>query len=93
LDGYTEPNCLAHRAESAAWLGSQASDNLREIKFLHKEVLGESVGQRGGKPKSGPTRSVKGVSSGANAPKRQRRASFIGAPSDVERVVEAGLIG
>jgi DNA polymerase gamma 1 len=94
LEGYTEPNCLAHRAESAAWLGSQASDNLREIKFLHKEVLGESVGQRGGKPESGPTRSVKGVSSGANAPKRKLgRVSSIGAPSDVERLVEAGLIG
>ena len=77
LDGYMEPNCLAHRAESAAWLGAQAADNLKEIRFCHKEASGEPVGQRGG----------------TDAPKRKpRRANSVGAPSDVQRLVEAGFI-
>ena len=93
LDGYTEPNCLVHRADSAAWLRAQATDNLREIKFLYKGVSGESAGQRGGKSISGSTNSVKGKSSGADAPKRRpHRVNLVGAPSGVEKLVEAGLI-
>jgi len=77
LDGYVEPNCLAHRAESAAWLGAQAADNLKEIRFCHKEASGEPVGQRGV----------------ADALKRKpRRANSVGAPSDLQRLVEAGVI-
>lgn len=80
LDGYMEPNCLVHRANSTAWLGAQAADSLKAIKFLDKE---ESGGQRGGR----------GKSFGADAPKRKpRRVSPVGAPSDVELLIEAGLI-
>ena len=80
LDGYVEPNCLAHRANSTAWLGAQAADSLKGIRFLDK---GGSGGQRGGRSKS----------LGADAPKRNsRRVSSVGAPSEVERLVEAGLI-
>ena len=82
LDGYVEPNCLAHRADSAAWLGAQAADNLKEVKFCYKEASGEPVGQRGRRAIFGPT--------GTDAPKRKRS---LGASSDVERLVEAGLMG
>jgi len=87
LDGYVEPNCLAHRAESAAWLGAQAADNLKEIRFCHKEASGERVGRRGG----GSAKSAKGKSSGTDT-RKPRRARSLGAPCDVERLVEAGLI-
>ena len=91
LDGYAEPNCLAHRADSAAWLKAQATDDLREIKFLHKELSGsESVGPGRGKGISGSTKSARGKSSGTDAPKR--RVTSIGAPSDLGRLGEAGLI-
>ena len=85
LDGYVEPNCLAHRAGSAAWLGAQAADNLKEIKFCHKEASGERVGRRGS------AKSAKDKSSGTSA-RKPRRARSLGAPCDVERLVEAGLI-
>ena len=92
LDGYMKPNCLAHRADSAAWLDAQASDDLPHIKFLHKEYSGEPVGQRGGKSKSGSTMSAKDKLRAADAPKRElRRASPVGAPSEVERLVDAGF--
>lgn len=85
LDGYVEPNYLAHRADSAAWLGAQAADNLKEIKFCHKEASGERVGRRGS------AKSTKGKSSGTGA-RKPRRARSLGAACDVERLVEAGLI-
>ncbi|KAI0667216.1 gamma DNA-directed DNA polymerase [Trametes maxima] len=34
LFGYSPPDCLAHRAQSAAWLRAQATDDLDEIKTL-----------------------------------------------------------
>ena len=81
LDGYMEPNCSVHRARSTAWLVAQAADSLRAIKFHDRVAPG---GQRGGR----------GKSSGADAPRRKpRRASSLGAPSDVEQLVEAGVIG
>ena len=93
LDGYTEPNCLAHRADSAAWLSAQASDDLQYIKFLHKEASREPVGRRGGRSRSGSTKSAKDKSWVADAPKRQlHRTSPIGASSEVEELVEAGLM-
>ena len=80
LDGYVEPDCLMHRAGSTAWLAAQAVSNLREIKSYDKWEFG---GQRGGRVKS----------SGVDAPKRKsRRVSSVGAPTDVERLVEAGII-
>lgn len=80
LDGYVEPNCLVHRANSTAWLGAQAADNLKGIRFLDKA---ESGGQRG----------RRGKSLGSDAPKRKPgQVSSVGAPRDVERLVEAGLI-
>ncbi|KAF9652778.1 hypothetical protein BDM02DRAFT_3108903 [Thelephora ganbajun] len=89
LDGYVEPNCLAHRADSAAWLRAQAADDLKEIKFLHKAVSGEPVGQRGGT--SG--KSARGKSSGADAPNHKPRwVNSVGAPSEVEQLVEAEMI-
>lgn len=93
LDGYVKPNCLAHRAGSAAWLKAQAVDNLREIKFYHKEVSGEPTGQRGRKSKSGSAKSVTGRSSGTGTPTREpRRVNSVGALFEVEQLVEAGLI-
>ena len=90
LDGYAEPNCLVHRADSAAWLKAQATDDLREIKFLHRGASGEPVGQRGGKFKSGSKKSVEGKSSRTDAPKDSaRRLASLGAPSDLDRLVES----
>ena len=79
LDGYVEPNCLAHRADSAAWLDAQTADNLKTIRHLHKRESGEPAGQRGGK------------SSRVQGRKPCRDVS-VGAPSDIERLVEAGEI-
>ena len=79
LDGYVEPNCMVHRANSTAWLNAQVADSLKAIGFFDRE----GSGQRGGR----------GKSSSADAPRRKsRRASSLGAPSDVEQLVESGLI-
>lgn len=80
LDAYVEPNYLMHRAKSTAWLGAQAADNLKGIRFLDKEGSG---GQRGGR----------GKPLGTDAPKRKPgQVNSVGASSEVERLIEAGLI-
>ena len=81
LGGFEDANCLVHRAKSTAWLSAQTVDNLKSIRFLDRtEPAG---GQRGGRDKS----------LGTDAPKRKsRRVSSVGAPTDVELLVEAGLI-
>ncbi|TCD69541.1 DNA-directed DNA polymerase gamma mip1 [Steccherinum ochraceum] len=53
-EGYQEPNCLTHRASSAAWLRAQATSDFAEIKHLAQQSMGEKVvggigAQRGGK--------------------------------------------
>lgn len=91
LHGYAEPNCLAHRAESAAWLKAQAVSNLADVRFYHKEASVDFVERRGRKPESVLTRLAKLL--GTNAPKHELgQARSVGAPSDVRRLVEAGLI-
>jgi DNA polymerase gamma 1 len=86
LYGYVEPNCLAHRAESAAWLKAQAVSNLADVRFYHKEASRDSAGRRGRKSIFGSTKSL-GTGHGGLG-----RIRPIGALSEVQRLVEAGLI-
>ncbi|CDO71037.1 hypothetical protein BN946_scf184844.g41 [Trametes cinnabarina] len=41
LFGYSPPDCLAHRAQSAAWLRAQATSDLDEIRKLAQTYKGE----------------------------------------------------
>ena len=41
--GYTPPDCLRHRAESAAWLRAQATNSFAEVKYLAQQVSGVKV--------------------------------------------------
>jgi DNA polymerase gamma 1 len=40
LEGYQEPNCLVHRAKSAAFLRAQATTEIDEVKYLAQQVSG-----------------------------------------------------
>jgi len=53
LDGYREPNCLMHRADSAAFLRAQATTEFAEVKHLAEKAYGQRfVGGVGGGPSS-----------------------------------------
>ncbi|KAG2067134.1 hypothetical protein BDR04DRAFT_1159428 [Suillus decipiens] len=43
---YEPPNCLIHRAESAAWLRAQATSEFPEIKHLAQQTSGQRPGDR-----------------------------------------------
>lgn len=65
LVGYRQPNCLAHRADSAAWLRAQASSEIEEIRQLAKNYKTQpsavrKKSTRGRKPSS-PLNSLKKV--------------------------------
>ncbi|KAL1740360.1 DNA polymerase family A-domain-containing protein [Schizophyllum fasciatum] len=60
LEGYKEPNCLTHRAQSAAFLQAQATSEFNEIKRLAKEVYGTKFeGGIGEQPGQGKRRGRK----------------------------------
>ena len=40
LEGYREPDCLVHRAKSAAFLRAQATTEIDEVKYLSQQVSG-----------------------------------------------------
>ncbi|KZT69109.1 hypothetical protein DAEQUDRAFT_811569 [Daedalea quercina L-15889] len=67
LVGYRQPNCLVHRADSAAWLQAQASSEIEEIKQLamdpkrHKTAIQKRRPGRPNKPKVGGLASLKKV--------------------------------
>lgn len=55
LDGYVAPNCLAHRADSAAFLRAQATNDFGEVKGLAQKVYGKKFAGglgSGGKPRA-----------------------------------------
>ncbi|KAL4247568.1 DNA polymerase type-A family protein [Abortiporus biennis] len=53
IDGYKQPECLVHRADSAAWLRAQATSDFAEIKHLAQKVTGKKyVGGIGGRQRS-----------------------------------------
>ncbi|EPQ51697.1 hypothetical protein GLOTRDRAFT_48389 [Gloeophyllum trabeum ATCC 11539] len=77
LDGYQEPDCLVHRASSAAWLRAQATTELSEIKLLsraHKQL------STGGQP------AAKG-----NTRRRKKKAVADDANVDWSNVVEEAI--
>jgi len=39
-EGYQEPDCLVHRAKSAAFLRAQATTEIEEVKYLAQQVSG-----------------------------------------------------
>jgi DNA polymerase gamma 1 len=43
LVGYMDPDCLHHRADSAAWLRAQATNSFAEVKYLAQEATGIKV--------------------------------------------------
>lgn len=53
LAGFADPDCLAHRAESAAFLRAQATTDFGEVKGLAQTVYGKKFagGLGGGKPR------------------------------------------
>ena len=65
LIGYRQPNCLVHRADSAAWLRAQASSEIEEIKQLaknYKAQPGTAPKKRAGKKRTtSPLNSLKKV--------------------------------
>jgi DNA polymerase gamma 1 len=42
LVGYEPPDCMRHRADSAAWLRAQATNSFAEVKYLAQEASGVS---------------------------------------------------
>ena len=40
LTGYEPPDCMRHRADSAAWLRAQATNSFAEVKYLAQEASG-----------------------------------------------------
>lgn len=55
-EGYAPPDCLAHRAVSAAWLRAQVTDDYAEIKHLHRQVSKKAQGAGSSQGKSGRPR-------------------------------------
>ncbi|KAF7800115.1 hypothetical protein EIP86_011360 [Pleurotus ostreatoroseus] len=43
LAGYNQPNCLVHRADNAAWLRAQVTNDFAEIKHLSQQLSGKKV--------------------------------------------------
>lgn len=52
LQGYKQPDCLVHRAKSAAWLKAQASTDFGEVKGLAEQVSGKKYADVVNKKKS-----------------------------------------
>ena len=51
LDGYEEPDCMVHRAKTAAFLKAQAAQDFGEVKGLAQKVHGVKFeGEIGGRP-------------------------------------------
>ncbi|GLB35454.1 putative DNA polymerase A domain [Lyophyllum shimeji] len=67
LEGYTPPNCLTHRAASAAFLRAQATSDFGEVKGLAQKVSGKKFsggvggGKRGNARKHAPVGNGEGV--------------------------------
>ncbi|KAG6918026.1 hypothetical protein DXG01_016878 [Tephrocybe rancida] len=67
LEGYSPPDCLAHRADSAAFLRAQATSDFGEVKGLAQKASGKKIsggigGGRGkgkGSAQGGKTKGVK----------------------------------
>ncbi|CAA7264671.1 unnamed protein product [Cyclocybe aegerita] len=51
LVGYTQPDCLSHRANNAAWLQAQATTDFGEVKGLAQQVYGKQFTGNATKPK------------------------------------------
>jgi len=68
LVGYTLPDCLRHRADSAAWLRAQATDSFAEIKHLAQEASGARIEGDVGRGRARITRRRGGGVEAAPAP-------------------------
>ncbi|KAL0960736.1 hypothetical protein HGRIS_005759 [Hohenbuehelia grisea] len=85
LAGYTEPDCLTHRAPHAAFLQAQATSDFEEIKHLARMVTKQEFkGGIGGGPKKRRQRTVAPLGNGENADwtaqaaeEEMRRAHFL----------------
>lgn len=68
-EGYTEPDCLRHRAKSTAWLRAQATSEFSEIKLLAQQATGQKFrGGIGGGPRGGRGGRGKPASTAAEQP-------------------------
>ncbi|KAJ3558944.1 hypothetical protein NM688_g630 [Phlebia brevispora] len=47
LEGYRKPDCLVHRANSAAWLRAQVTDDFAEVVHLAQKESGQKISMRG----------------------------------------------
>jgi DNA polymerase gamma 1 len=73
LAGYTPPDCLRHRAESATWLRAQATNSFAEVKYLAQQETGvKFVGDVG---RGGRSRTTERGRNGAAPPEPDEHAS------------------
>ena len=67
LDGYEEPDCMVHRAKTAAFLKAQAAQDFGEVKGLAQKVHGVKFeGEIGGRPGANGKKGRKGKGKGSN---------------------------
>ena len=73
LQNYEPPDCMRHRAKSAAWLRAQATNSFAEVKYLAQEASGVRVEGDVGRGRGG----------GARARGRWREAGEVHEPETV----------
>lgn len=70
LEGYQEPNCIAHRAAGAAFLRAQATTDFAEVKYLAQHASGKKfeggIGRMKGTKKPGMRKKSLGDGSGVD---------------------------
>ncbi len=71
LKGYIEPDCLAHRASSPAWLRAQVTSEFAEVKLLAQRASGNTFPHKVGGPRA--KRNV-----GHNRPKASSKKAKMG---------------
>ena len=75
--GYQAPDCMVHRAQSAAWLRAQATDDFAEIKLMAKRESGQTY--KGG---IGYGKKSRGAAKGA-------RRMGVGSDDDLDLLAES----
>ncbi|KAI9511049.1 DNA polymerase family A-domain-containing protein [Russula earlei] len=75
LVGYTPPDCLQHRADSATWLRAQATDSIAEIKHLAQVESGVTFGGSVGNGRTRMMRRRKSSVALGPAPEPDEKAS------------------
>jgi DNA polymerase gamma 1 len=75
LVGYTLPDCLRHRAESATWLRAQATNSFAEVKYLAQQETGVKFAGDVGSGRGGRSRTRGHGRNGVAPPETDEHAS------------------